>query len=190
MNADGSQLIRLTNDALAGEKPIWSPNGKQLVFFSEIHASQTEIYIVDADGLSKPIDLRYGDSPIWSPDGQRIAFLDGGFGVHVMQADGSKDSLIARPTTIRSSSDAFQWAPDNKRLLLCFIVALTIPGSTPNSERQIQTITTDGLGQIQQIATGDVENPTWFSNGKKIGFIRNGVIYTVNADGSDLKRLR
>ena len=70
MNADGSELTRLTNTRgyYAGG-PSWSPDGKKIAFQSN-RDRDSEIYVMNADGSkqerltnSSGIDL----NPSWSP---------------------------------------------------------------------------------------------------------------------------
>jgi len=51
MDADGSNLRRLTHGDADNARPVWSPNGKQLAFHSNRHGGEKfEIYVMDADG--------------------------------------------------------------------------------------------------------------------------------------------
>ena len=64
MNADGSQPVRVTQDALA---PDWSPDGQKLVYIS-YRSGQEEVWIRDAvpdgaAGAPDPSDKRLTESP-------------------------------------------------------------------------------------------------------------------------------
>lgn len=59
MNADGSELRRLTHDPMLSNTPRWAPNGNEIVFASDRHASgndwvtfqdSTELYVMRRDG--------------------------------------------------------------------------------------------------------------------------------------------
>ncbi len=57
MNADGSDVRRLTRYGFGAFRPSWSPDGKRMVFTSTHHAKSTddkdfEIYVMDADGTN------------------------------------------------------------------------------------------------------------------------------------------
>ncbi len=49
MDADGSNVQRLTHNDKVDARPAWSPDGRRLVFHSSRDGS-SEIYAMDADG--------------------------------------------------------------------------------------------------------------------------------------------
>jgi TolB protein len=70
IDADGSNLIRLTNSPDAFDSaPSWSPDGQQITFQSTMN-EHTEIYVVNVDDtnlrrlMDNPLDQ---SSPVWSP---------------------------------------------------------------------------------------------------------------------------
>ena len=79
---DGSYDRALTNNIWANVNPVWSPDGKQLAFLSEMHGEYNifALYVMDADGgnmrqVSKP---KFTESAVlsWSPDGKQIVIGD------------------------------------------------------------------------------------------------------------------
>ena len=102
MNADGSGLIRLTNDGHA-ILPAWSPDGQKIAFNSESSdgSQKWAIYLMNADG-SHPIHLADNDMATnlaWSPDGQKIAYSYDDLTnptpiIYVMNADGSNQTRL------------------------------------------------------------------------------------------------
>lgn len=89
MNADGSNLVNLTNNAAHDREPAWSPDGSKIAFTSV--RAPGGIYVMDADGSNQTF-LTAGWDPSWSPDGSKIAFVsarDGDNEIYVMEADGS-----------------------------------------------------------------------------------------------------
>ncbi len=106
MNADGTNLINLTNHPTGDGRPAWSPDGRQIAFVSnrdrkDDDDENVEIYVMNADGTN-PINLTNhpakDSSPDWSPDGLQIVFTsdrdrnDAGtknVEIYVMNADGT-----------------------------------------------------------------------------------------------------
>ena len=89
MNADGSGVRRVTSMSVGMAYaidlfwPIWSPNGRQLVF--EVQHFETAdppnrraLFVVNVDGSGlrqlTPWSMNAGGRPDWSPDGTRILF--------------------------------------------------------------------------------------------------------------------
>ena len=82
MNADGSDLHRLTRSPGLDVRPAWSPDGTRIAFTSNRDGNY-EIYVMNADG-SDPRNVTShparDDHPAWHPDG-RLLFVsdrDGG----------------------------------------------------------------------------------------------------------------
>src|SRR6185295_9630645 len=86
MNSDGSEQVRLTNNAGMDGYPTWSPDGRMIAFIGETPAGGLAIFRMDEDGTNKtqvtPVNRRrlsplFGDASLsWSTDGSRIAFQD------------------------------------------------------------------------------------------------------------------
>ena len=64
MNADGSEVERLTDSDAWDESPAWSPDGQPIAFDSE-RDGRPEIYVMSADG--EPVEST--PSTIGGPDG-------------------------------------------------------------------------------------------------------------------------
>jgi hypothetical protein len=110
MNADGSNVTRVTNSNGADNLPDWSPNGTKLVFQRfDLTLFVNHIYTIAPNG-SGEVHLTQGDSPAWSPDGTKIAFI--GFinsDIAVMCADGSNPTRLA--ITPESETGPLSWQP-------------------------------------------------------------------------------
>src|SRR5262245_1474069 len=75
MNPDGSGRRRLTDQPRHDSGPVWSPDGKQIAFFSRRNGN-TDIYVMKVDGSGVRRLTRspaYDFTPTWSPHGTQIA---------------------------------------------------------------------------------------------------------------------
>jgi dipeptidyl aminopeptidase/acylaminoacyl peptidase len=76
MNADGSGITPLTDNALVDGKPDWSPDGALIAFTSRVgDVGQVWVVRPDGGGAHKLAD---GEGPAWNSDGTAIAYLSGG----------------------------------------------------------------------------------------------------------------
>jgi TolB protein len=199
MNADGSNVMRLTNDPAFDDSPAISPDGTQIVFLTARHDPSPsfpnlkyEIYVMDSDG-SNPHRLTESDAaedhPAWSPDGSKIIFDadydgDGFYEIYTMNADGTDVTRL----TANAANDQFaDWSPDGTQIAF---------SSDRNSNWDIFVMEADGSNQRALTDSPDLELfPAWSPDGTLIAFnglaprSRNTDIFVMNTDGSNAHQL-
>jgi TolB protein len=115
-NADGSDVVRVTQHPGLDNHPCWSPDGKGIAFATDRWGG-LEIALVRVDGtglvrLTRSPGL--DDYPAISPDGSRIAFVtnrDAQYEVYVMRVDGSEPENLSR----HALRDTYPtWTPDGR----------------------------------------------------------------------------
>ena len=120
MTFTGDQQTNITNNPAFDRSPKWSPNGNQIVFFSD-RDGNGEVYVMDADGTNVTRltnNLDSDGSPGWSSDGSKILFSssrDGNAEIYLMDAvdtdgDGNGDNLT-RLTNNPATDGAPDWSP-------------------------------------------------------------------------------
>lgn len=187
----GNQIYAQESGLSGYQSPVWSPDGKNIVFSAD-KDKNTDIYIINREGLGlkRLTDNSARDSyPAWSPDGKKIAFAsyrsDGKTTqIYVMNKDGS--NVVQLTEKEKNSFPA--WSPDGKK-----IVFMSKRGE---AKWQIYLMNADGSNQkrLTNNSANDY-NPVFSPNGKKILFEsdRDGgdvdEIYVMNTDGSQQKRL-
>ena len=168
MDADGGNLINLTNHDALDETPDWSPGGLRIAFSSN-RDGNWEIYVMNPDGTN-PINLTNHPArdgrPDWSPDGNQIAFSsdrDENLEIYVMNANGTNPiNLTNHPAEDHRSS----WSPDGTRIAF---------DSNRNKDLEIYVMNPDGTNPINLTNHPSIDwGPSWgptptlgvFSNGR------------------------
>lgn len=109
IDADGKNLINLTNDKVGNFAPAWSPDGRQIAYGSFPPGDAVnveEIYIMDSNGENKRRLTRapgFDTEPAWSPNGKQIAFRsqrDNIPRIYLMNADGTNQRALTPPGII------------------------------------------------------------------------------------------
>ena len=89
MNADGNNLVQLTNNDFPDHHPDWSPNGQKIIFTRSGTASGGVLLInPDGSGEARLVNDPFGtNAPSWSADGQQLAYSST-FGIKITNASG------------------------------------------------------------------------------------------------------
>jgi Tol biopolymer transport system component len=121
-HADGSGLRQITNDAAFDRLPRWSPDGKQLAFYSNRSGSWDAWRInADGSGLTALTKQSGAHSPVWSPDGSRMAVYELADTLRVTLFDprlpweNQKPERVSSPEGWRANA----WSPNGRMLAGC-----------------------------------------------------------------------
>jgi tricorn protease len=113
--------ITESSDA-ADRRPIWSPDGKQIAWFSDKGGESYALYITDQEGKTTPRKISIGESklawtPTWSPDNKYIAFVDNAVRIKVIELSSGKITLAdIGGANIERDNMSLSWSPDSKWL--------------------------------------------------------------------------
>lgn len=184
MNADGTNLRRLTDHPANDIWPAWSPDGARIAFPSR-RDGNFEIYLMNPDGT----DLQrlthtpgHEDFPAWSPDGARILFTRSEVdeGTFVIDADGSGEEKLLDFIVLEPD-----WSPDGTRIVF---------GSDHEGFRGVYVMDADG-SNLQKISTTSAgeNSPTWAPDGIQIALTSwrtgDGEICVMDLEGEYLEQL-
>jgi Tol biopolymer transport system component len=122
MNADGSNVRRLTDDPHNDDMPRFSPDGGTIVFSSDRTGSRA-IYTMNADGtnvVQLSSDSLVAGDPDWSPTGDKIVFENNFCSscdvsdIFVMDPNGEN---VSRLTQNLGNNLQPRWSPDGRYIV-------------------------------------------------------------------------
>jgi Tol biopolymer transport system component len=198
VNADGSDLWRLTDHPANDMAPAVSPDGRQIAFTSG-RDGNNEIYVMRVDGsdLRRLTEHRAYDShPAWSPDGAQIAFVserDGNREIYLLRVGDAQPDGIATGQSPRRLTDhpadelRPAWSPDGQQIAF---------NSDRDGNWEIYVVRLDGADLRRLTDSPDWEIfPAWSPDGTRIAYRRsaprgwNGDVWTMAADGSNPQQI-
>ena len=122
LSVDGQKLRRLTRDEFRNRAPVFTPDGRRLVFYSNRDGDYGGYSIaVDGSGLAR---LTAKDSAVYlypalSPDGRflAVASFDARVLVYPLAAGATGVPTLEAPVWEFPSRWAWSWSPDSARIL-------------------------------------------------------------------------
>ena len=191
--------IRLTDGPVMDAIPVWSPDGKKILFVS-MRDGNPELYLLSigsqsspASIIQHPVPIRLTDHPandgldshLWSPDGKQIVFVserDLNLEIYGMASNGSG---VHNVTSNPATDDGPVGSPDGRSIVFV---------SDRSGGQEIYRMAMDG-SEVMQLTTtgGDHFWPVWSPDGKQIAFTStrdgNPEIYVMDGDGSHQRRM-
>jgi Tol biopolymer transport system component len=157
------EVERLTDNDVVDRWPKWSPDGREILFFSD-RDGDYEVFVMDYNTrvVKQLTDNDAMDGfASWSPDGTRIAFgsaRDGDWEIFVAKADGTDPQQL----TFNEVDDHTPvWSPEGDRLAF---------NSYRDGGYAMWMMNADGSAQeIIQLGTS-AGFPVWATSGEKIAF--------------------
>src|SRR3989454_958528 len=140
VNADGTDLRRLTNDKYADLHPAWSPDGKTIAFatdrgpatdFGALRFGNMRIalYHLENGAIETLPRMEHGKNinPAWAPDGRSIAFVSDRTGISNIYLYDLGDNNLYQLTDLFTGAEAFtplspvlSWARQADRLAFAY----------------------------------------------------------------------
>ena len=165
------EVRNITNSPLtADRKPIWSPKGDQIAWFSDEGHSNYVLKRSSQDGMKTLPDISIGESkyawePTWSPDGKYIAFVDDDLRVRLIDIDaGTIKTIGSGGVNIERGKMGLSWSPDSKWL------AYTKSGSNNFRQVMIWSATSNSTTGLTN-SFADASSPTWDRDGSHLYFL-------------------
>jgi TolB protein len=186
-DADGQNIIQLTNDGSVSVAPKWGPKARKLLYTSYLKRFP-DVYLVDlASGnrrvVSKHPGLNTGGA--LAPDGRTMAVIlskDGNPELYTSRLDGG--ALTRLTQTSRAAEASPCWSPDGRRIVYV---------SDRSGRPQLYMLSRSG-GEPTRLTSRGSENvaPSWGPNGLIAFSSRLGGRYQVcvlDPDSREVKQL-
>jgi tricorn protease len=167
-NGDPRNLSR--SSGAADRRPVWSPDGKQIAWFSDKDGEAYSLYITDQEGIKEPRKISLGESklgwdPAWSPDGKYIAFTDNAVRIKVVElSNGTITTVDIGGTNLDRGNTGLVWSPDSKWL--------AYTKSASNNFRNVMVWSGDSKKTMAiSDPLADAISPAWDMNGRYLYFL-------------------
>ncbi|HEX8408843.1 MAG TPA: protein kinase [Thermoanaerobaculia bacterium] len=114
------EIRQLTSDSARDRGAIWSPDGKQIYFYSQRSGDQYEIWRINADGsgLTRITTSKEGSAwyPAISPDGSKLSFYNYEH-TYLLDLKRAGAEIETLPAAMQGSRPALNaWSPDGTML--------------------------------------------------------------------------
>ena len=166
VDADGTNVRRLTTNTSSDRSPTWSPDGSQLAFLRD-HA----VWIMDVQRGRERRVTQGVESVSWSPDGRWLALTRGSDGsIILVRPDGTGRHRIARSSYYRDKlgvGEAVDWTPGGRIVYVA-------------SNLELATMTPVGTGRRPLAKRTTGHQPAWSPDGRWVA------VKSWSPDGLDL----
>lgn len=198
MEADGSGVTNLTNNAAQDFSPFWIPDGSGIAFSSDRDGVYA-VYVVNPDG-SEPARLLFsgfeggtflGEGLAFSSDGHLVAYAQSE-DIYVANADGTGVRNVSNSPDVRDYPPV--WSPDGSRLAFPAHSLGDEVNGTQNIHIVVVNADGSGLTSITSTSTGLGQALSWSPDGTRITVTssragREMAIYVVHPDGTGFTKL-
>ena len=192
--ARDGKLSRLTDDPYVQNEPVWSPDGRSLLYASD-RSGTKELWIRDlSTGAERQLTTAAAGAsmPSWSPDGKRVVFvIERGLGSELAGVDVASGEV--KLIRILFGPSRATWSPDGR---LIAVAALRANSARFREGRNdLLFMAPDGTGDRWVVLPGGrgvtargLDGPAWSPAGHQIAYIQDGLLWVmpVGPDGEPI----
>jgi serine/threonine protein kinase len=183
IKADGSARRQLTDDPAKDRGATWSPDGREIAFYSDRSGSY-EIWSIrpDGSGLRQVTDTPglFTEMPVWSPDGSRLAVAISGGSNQVLKGvilDPHLPFVEQTPEDLapfeggKTGFEVSAWSPNGRWLA----------GNIRETQLGGEGIVIYSLEKKTYERMSDIgEYPRWLGDNRRLLFLQRGEVYLLD----------
>jgi TolB protein len=170
MDADGRNVVSLTDNASSDADPAWSPDGQRIAFTSN-RFGNGDVFVMNLDGSGVRRLTTFGNNPLgnralqpaWSPDGSMIAYtvrpcyaVDRcSFEIRVMNSDGSGDRSLV------TDGQQPAWSSSGLRIVYTSMYCYFYYVTDPCYGAGLRIINPNGTSHLTVTRTYTDHSPAW-----------------------------
>jgi Tol biopolymer transport system component len=177
---------RLTDDIHRDRGPHFSPDGKQVAFYSD-RVGKFEMWMINTDGSGlRQITQSTRQAvynPAWSPDGTRLAYSNMGGPASILALD--KPWAQQTPQVLPSMSNPelrfvpWSWSSDGRKLA----------GWEARTGEQLGIVLYSLASQQYEKLTDVGTRPTWLSDDRRLLFYYKDKLYLVDSKSKKVREI-
>jgi serine/threonine protein kinase/Tol biopolymer transport system component len=158
----GGAAARLTFDPGNDQTPVWSPDGEQIVFFSN-QTGRSQLYLKNADGSGSEegvadLAASSGNPWDWSRDAKYILFRKANELWYLSGPERLAKPLLQGKWTVRNA----QFSPDGRWMAYA---------SNETGNWEIYVSPFPGVNGKWQVSSGGGQEPRWRQDGKELFYV-------------------
>ena len=180
IRTDGTGARQLTNDAAKDRAPVWSPDGRRILFLSD-RSGRYEAWVINGDGTGlRQLTWTTGPNvqrPIWSADGKRVLCNSNLGGTpFIIDPDTLWQQQTPQPVTAKNAANQWpfllSWSRDGQRL------AARLRDLNSDTNR---VAAYDFATQQYAVLTDFGVWPIWLNDDRRILFFQRHQAYVVDS---------
>ncbi len=173
---------RVTSGEYDDQLPVWSPDGRQIVFTST-RTGQGDLTVKDSSGAGEERLLLHTEKQLfatdWSPDGRFLLYQGDGSNLSVLPLFGDRKPYPF--LSAKSPVGGARFSPDGRWVAYW---------SRESGNAEIYVLPFPGPGDRWQVTTGGAYHPVWRRDGKELFYLSDDgdvVAVDVRVSGSKLE---
>lgn len=179
VRTDGTELRAVTDDGFKNVAPRWSPDGRQIAFYSN-RTGPFQVWTIHPDG-SNLRQMTFGTAnetfyyPFWSPDGRFLVYSSLDANPFVLDTTRRWDEQAPRPLPALPDQGmtfaAWAWSSDGRRLAGWRLRADGVHAGV--------TLFDPASGRYTTL-TDTGRYPTWLADDRRLVFVSNGRLFLLD----------